>query len=168
MAIVTEWLRGNIIGWRPLKSSEELKSKKLKLINEGQKRCERAGRVHQSLWLQWFDVIPQMWALGKTKQQQSTALKIRHRELRATDPITKPIDVSENSLKGSKELKNLELATMSSYKDFISRILQRTSSVGFLAMIGVGQSALGPQRNFGPWAQRAESLSSAGENVSWI
>jgi len=27
MAIVTEWLRGNIIGWRPLKSSEEFLSR---------------------------------------------------------------------------------------------------------------------------------------------
>jgi len=43
-----------------------------------------------------------MWALDKTKKQQSTALKVRHRERRATDAITKLLDVSENSLKGSK------------------------------------------------------------------
>jgi len=35
-------------------------------------------------------------------QQQSTALKIRHRDRRATDAITKLVDVSESSLKGSK------------------------------------------------------------------
>jgi len=49
---------------------------------------------------------------------------------------------------------------MSSYGDFVSRILRRTSSVGFLAVIGVGQSALGPQWNR---AQRGDSLSSEGK-----
>jgi len=62
----------------------------------------------------------------------------------ATDAITKLIDVSERA---AKELANFEQATVSPYLDFFSRILWRTSSIGFSAMIGVGQFALGPQRN---------------------
>jgi len=60
----------------------------------------------------------------------------------------------------------LELDTMSSYGDFISRILRRTSSVGFSAVIGTTEEfrSMSPERRLVELSRKSTS----GENVSWI
>jgi len=61
---------------------------------------------------------------------------------------------------------------MSSDADFVSRILRRTSSVGFSAVIGVGQSAFGATEEFWSMSPKRRLVelsrkSTSGENVSW-